>query len=175
MLELEKAQTALTEQATHDALSGLPNRILLVDRITQALALARRSGQSTGLLFIDLDRFKLINDTRGHATGDSVLRQIAQRLLAVVRPMDSVSRLGGDEFAIIADGAPPNTRPIFEQRLADAVQESNEKVDRKAKFSLSTGILMCEGTVRDLPIEELLAQADALMYEQKEDHKKRQI
>ena len=96
MRELELAQAALTVQATHDALTGLPNRNLLIDRLTQALALAERArGTSTGLIFVDLDGFKEINDTRGHATGDAVLRQIADRLLSAVRPMDSVVAAGG--------------------------------------------------------------------------------
>ena len=98
------AQAALTEQATHDALTGLPNRSLLIDRLTQALALAERLGTSTGLIFVDLDNFKEINDTGGHAAGDAVLRQIAVRLLSAVRPMDSVSRLGGDEFVVLLPG-----------------------------------------------------------------------
>ena len=101
MQELELAQAALTEQATHDPLTGLPNRSLIIDRLSQALALARRMKRSTGLIFVDLDRFKEINDTGGHAAGDAVLRQVAERLLGAVRPMDSVSRLGGDEFVVL--------------------------------------------------------------------------
>jgi PAS domain S-box-containing protein len=101
MRELELAQTALTELATHDALTGLPNRNLIIDRLTQSLALAKRLGRPTGMIFIDLDYFKEINDTGGHAAGDAVLRQIAGRLLGAVRPMDSVSRLGGDEFVVL--------------------------------------------------------------------------
>ena len=101
MEELEQAQAALTTQATHDTLTGLPNRTLLMDRLTQSLALDKRSGRATGVLFVDLDCFKDINDTRGHAVGDLVLRQFSDRLLAAVRPMDSVSRLGGDEFVVL--------------------------------------------------------------------------
>ena len=101
MRELEQAQDALTEQATHDALTGLPNRSLLIDRLTQALALATRLETSVGLIFVDLDHFKEINDTGGHAAGDAVLREVAERLLSAVRPMDSVSRLGGDEFVVL--------------------------------------------------------------------------
>jgi PAS domain S-box-containing protein len=85
MRELEMAQAALTEQATHDALTGLPNRSLIIDRLAQALALARRLDMLIGLIFVDLDRFKEINDTGGHAAGDAVLRQIVERLLMAVR------------------------------------------------------------------------------------------
>ena len=99
--ELERTQDALTQQATHDSLTGLANRGLLMDRIVQALAVAARSQQAIGLIFVDVDGFKEINDTRGHAAGDSVLRQIAERLQSVVRPMDSVARLGGDEFVVL--------------------------------------------------------------------------
>jgi diguanylate cyclase (GGDEF)-like protein len=158
-----------------DPLTGLYNRrgFLLLAEHQRQLAVRRKTPSL--IFYIDVDRFKEINDSFGHKEGDLVLTTIAATLRRCFRKSDIIGRLGGDEFAIIADGAPPNTRPIFEQRLAEAVQESNEKADRKAKISLSTGILTCEGTVRDLPIEELLAQADALMYEQKEDHKKRQI
>ena len=112
MRELEQAQAALTEQATHDALTGLPNRNLLIDRLAQALALAERSKTSTGLIFVDLDDFKEINDTRGHAAGDSVLRQVAQRLLNAVRPMDSVvpARRRRVRRAAAGCGQPPRTR-----------------------------------------------------------------
>ena len=77
MLELELAQAALTEQATHDALTGLPNRGVIIDRLSQALGLAKRLGRSTGLIFVDLDHFKEINDTGGHAAGDAVLQRVA--------------------------------------------------------------------------------------------------
>jgi diguanylate cyclase (GGDEF)-like protein/PAS domain S-box-containing protein len=167
MLELEKAQTALTEQATHDALSGLPNRILLVDRITQALALARRSGQSTGLLFIDLDRFKLINDTRGHATGDSVLRQIAQRLLAVVRPMDSVSRLGGDEFVVLLPAMVNAAGAVaVANRIAAAINVPIQLDHGTVSVQASIGISVTDAkhADHDPTPESLLQHADSAMY-----------
>ncbi|HEY0519783.1 MAG TPA: sensor domain-containing diguanylate cyclase, partial [Ilumatobacteraceae bacterium] len=97
MADLQAAQEALTMQATHDALTGLPNRNLLVDRIARALIEAKRRRQCTAVLFVDLDRFKQINDTQGHAVGDAVLRKVAEQLTSAVRPDDTVARIGGDE------------------------------------------------------------------------------
>src|SRR6202023_720774 len=93
---------ALMKQATHDALTGLPNRALLVDRIDQALVHSQVSGGCTAVLFIDLDRFKQVNDTKGHAAGDTVLRRVAEQLVAALRPTDTVARIGGDEFVVLA-------------------------------------------------------------------------
>src|ERR1700687_2965400 len=91
----------MTHFAQHDVVTNLPNRLLLVDRITQAISLARRQGRSIAVLFLDLDRFKSINDSLGHATGDLLLQSISKRIVADVRGSDTVSRLGGDEFVIL--------------------------------------------------------------------------
>ncbi|HEY4970750.1 MAG TPA: diguanylate cyclase, partial [Steroidobacteraceae bacterium] len=98
---LEAANQQLRHLATHDALTGLPNRILLDDRLQQAIAHADRDGRSFALLVCDLDRFKLINDSLGHRAGDELLQEVARRLTAVVRPSDTVARFGGDEFVLI--------------------------------------------------------------------------
>ncbi len=98
---LERAWTRLSFLASHDALTGLPNRPLFVDRLEQSLSQARRKGQIVTVHSIDLDHFKDVNDTLGHAAGDSVLRQAAERMKACVRQEDTVARLSGDEFAII--------------------------------------------------------------------------
>jgi diguanylate cyclase (GGDEF)-like protein/PAS domain S-box-containing protein len=167
MLELENAQAALTEQATHDALTGLPNRILLIDRITQALALARRSGQSTGLLFVDLDRFKRINDTRGHAAGDSVLRQVAQRLVSVVRPMDSVSRLGGDEFVVLLPAvADAEGAVLVANRIAATINVPIQLDHGTVPVQASIGISVTDAkrVDHDPTPESLLQHADTAMY-----------
>jgi diguanylate cyclase (GGDEF)-like protein/PAS domain S-box-containing protein len=167
MLELENAHTALAEQATHDALTGLPNRILLIDRITQALALARRSGQSTGLLFVDLDRFKLINDTRGHAAGDSVLRQVAERLLSVVRPMDSVSRLGGDEFVVLLPGMENAAGAVaVANRIAAAINVPIQLDHGTVPVKASIGISVTDANhfEHDPSPDSLLQHADTAMY-----------
>jgi diguanylate cyclase (GGDEF)-like protein len=170
MVELEQAQDALTEQATHDALTGLPNRALLIDRVTQALAVAKRSGKSTGLIFVDLDHFKEINDTRGHAAGDTVLRQVAQRLLTAVRPMDSVARLGGDEFVVLLPDLESSSDALaVGNRIAAAIDHPLE-LDRDAvPVTASIGISITDHTAvdDDSSPESLLLQADTAMYRSK--------
>ena len=98
-----KTEAGLTHRALHDPLTGLANRILLVDRLDQAVRRAERSDRSIAVLFLDVDQFKQINDSFGHATGDEVLTTIAQRLAACVRPEDTVARFGGDEFVVVAE------------------------------------------------------------------------
>ena len=100
---LEAANRQLRHMATHDALTGLPNRVLLEDRLSQAIAHAARDGHSFALAVFDLDRFKVINDSFGHATGDALLKEVASRLQGVARSIDTVVRLGGDEFVMIID------------------------------------------------------------------------
>jgi diguanylate cyclase (GGDEF)-like protein/PAS domain S-box-containing protein len=170
MRELELAQAALTEQATHDALTGLPNRTLIIDRLAQALALARRLDRSIGLIFVDLDRFKEINDTGGHAAGDAVLREIAERLLSTVRPMDSVSRLGGDEFVVLLaalDG--PEDAAAAADRIAAALNVPITLNHGAVTVTASLGITISHPADpgSDLDPDKLLRQADTAMYHAK--------
>jgi len=104
MVELESSRTALRREATHDQLTGLANRRLLYDRLQQAIRHANRYGGKVGVLYVDLDRFKAINDRHGHHVGDAVLTEVAKRLASSVRDSDSVARMGGDEFVVLLDG-----------------------------------------------------------------------
>jgi diguanylate cyclase (GGDEF)-like protein len=101
--ERKAAEERLAFLAHHDALTGVPNRLLLMDRLVQSIAHAKRRNRYTAVLFVDVDHFKRVNDTFGHSTGDELLKAIAQRLCAAVRPGDTVARLGGDEFIVALD------------------------------------------------------------------------
>jgi diguanylate cyclase (GGDEF)-like protein/PAS domain S-box-containing protein len=165
MTELQDVQAALTEQATHDALTGLPTRALVVDRIDQALSRSRRSGLCTAVLFVDLDHFKQVNDTHGHAAGDTVLRRVAEKLVDALRPMDTVARLGGDEFVVLApDIADHADAADVGARLIAALSGPVEP-DSIASVGASVGIAVSvagNGTA-----ETLLSEADTAMYHAK--------
>ncbi len=103
---LETANKQLRHLATHDALTGLPNRVLMDDRLSQSIVVADRQGQTFAVLLVDLDRFKLVNDSLGHRAGDELLKEVSQRLKSVVRDVDTVARLGGDEFVLIIAPSP---------------------------------------------------------------------
>jgi diguanylate cyclase (GGDEF)-like protein len=164
---LQKARLLETvrHQALHDALTGLPNRRLFVDRMEAALA-KRRPGERLTVLFCDLDRFKEVNDTLGHAAGDELLRQVAARVLAAVRPGDTVGRLSGDEFAVLLRGL---TNPEGAGSLADRVlrcfDEPFRLEGRDVRIGTSVGVVVHPGG--ETTAEQLLRSADAAMYEDK--------
>ncbi len=166
MADLQDAQAALTELATHDALTGLPNRTLLVDRIDQALSRSKRSGGVTAVLFVDLDRFKQVNDSHGHAAGDVVLRRVAERLTAVLRPMDTVARIGGDEFVVLAPEIDDHLHAVdIGARLVTELCRVPGGVDDGERVAASVGIAVSVaggGTA-----ETLLNEADTAMYQAK--------
>ena len=157
--------TAFAHQALHDSLTGLPNRTLLDDRLHQALARASRPGHHVSVMFLDLDHFKLINDTQGHATGDALLRAIAERLLEAVRPGDTVARFGGDEFVVVCEDVADETEAHeIAQRLCEAI-ELPLRVQRDEVFiTASLGVAVSRSTDTT---EDLLRDADAAMYQAK--------
>ena len=157
---------SLYRQANYDALTGLVNRQAFSDRVAEAVRRAERDGLRGGILFLDLDRFKQINDTEGHLTGDELLRQIAGRLERQVRGTDTVARLGGDEFAIIA--AESDTDGMLTNlchRLIASVNEPVEIDGRRHEVDVSVGVSVFPDDGAD--VGSLLMKADVAMYEAK--------
>jgi diguanylate cyclase (GGDEF)-like protein len=173
--DLLSAQGELSYRALHDALTGLPNRTLVLDRAKQLLARAERSLAPAAALYIDVDGFKHINDTFGHATGDEVLRTIATRLSGVVRKADTVGRLGGDEFVVLLDslsgdaGAERTAERVLEALCAPI--ESGRTGERPLQISASVGIAVAS----DVTAEDLLCSADLALYEAKNTGKNRYV
>jgi diguanylate cyclase (GGDEF)-like protein/PAS domain S-box-containing protein len=165
------AEEQLTRQALHDHLTGLPNRTLLVDRLGHALDAVARTGAQVGVLYLDLDGFKEVNDTAGHSQGDEVLLQVAARLEQAVRPSDTVARLGGDEFAIICPEVPDIG---VLRRVADRVLASVDRpfVVGADSYVVTASIGMVTGSHRD-DIDRVLADADEAMYAAKRGGKNR--
>jgi diguanylate cyclase (GGDEF)-like protein/PAS domain S-box-containing protein len=163
----KKAEDRVQFLAHHDMLTELPNRSLCVETLDAALAQARRSGECLAVLFIDLDHFKLINDTLGHHVGDGLLRSVATRLQQAVRSNDTVSRLGGDEFVVILrhlkDG--PHAHHQAEQRIIPLIRQSHLVDGHELRVSCSVGVAIFpqDGADRD----ELMRRADAAMYNAK--------
>jgi diguanylate cyclase len=161
----------LRHQAFHDALTGLANRALLQERIDHALAAAPRLGGVVALCFCDLDGFKGINDSLGHAVGDEVLRAIATRLSSIVRPGDTVARLGGDEFAVLMENvANPDIGAAIARRIVSALSEPVEIEERHLLVSGSVGLAVATTATTTA---RLLTDADSAMYEAKAAGKNR--
>ena len=160
-----RAESELTHQATHDPLTGLPNRVLLEDRLQQACARLHDSSEAVSLLFIDLDGFKAVNDTYGHTIGDQVLVEVARRLRRIVRNVDTVARLGGDEFVAFCEALPEREVREVVQRLHDAIGIPLMINGEAIRIGASIGV---EAT-RDprATFDDLLARADQAMYREK--------
>jgi diguanylate cyclase len=161
--KLEAANRQLRHLATHDALTGLPNRVLLDDRLAQAVAHANRDGQSFAALVVDLDRFKLINDSLGHRAGDAVLDEISRRLGSVVRDIDTVARTGGDEFiVVISPSAVPEDAVAIAHRARDALRAPMRVSGVELHVTCSIGVAYypTDATSAD----SLITRADAAMY-----------
>jgi diguanylate cyclase (GGDEF)-like protein/PAS domain S-box-containing protein len=154
--------------AQHDTVTNLPNRLLLNDRITQSIALARRQSRSIALIFLDLDRFKYINDSMGHATGDKLLQSVSKRLLASVRGSDTVSRQGGDEFVILlSEIAHPEDAATSAAKMLLSLSVPHSIGGREIEISGSIGISIYPGDGEDA--ETLIKYADMAMYHAKEN------
>ncbi|HAJ91374.1 MAG TPA: hypothetical protein DCO71_01915 [Gammaproteobacteria bacterium] len=168
--ELEEQKLTLQKLAHHDALTGLPNRLLFLDRLQQAVRKARRANRLLAVLFIDLDRFKQINDSLGHAMGDAVLKVISRRLEDCLREDDVVARLGGDEFTIIMDSL-HNARhaTTLAQKIIRAVQRPVRHKEQELYVSASVGISLYPQDGEDAAV--LLRNADAAMYKAKGEGK----
>jgi diguanylate cyclase (GGDEF)-like protein/PAS domain S-box-containing protein len=153
--------------AHHDALTGLPNRRLMQDRLNQAILQARRQQKHVALMFLDLDRFKLVNDTLGHETGDYVLRDIAKRLSKTVREGDTVSREGGDEFIIVLpDLDKPEAAQLVANKILNELAKSVEVAGHELTVTASIGISHYPNDATD--IQHLLKHADSAMYQAKD-------
>ncbi|MCU0835484.1 MAG: diguanylate cyclase [Chromatiaceae bacterium] len=167
--QAQAAVRALAEaehSAALDALTRLPNRTTLLDRFAQALAQARRHGTRLGLLFVDLDDFKRLNDAYGHAFGDEVLRQVAERLVSAVREADTVSRYGGDEFLILlAELSQPADAQAVAEKLGAALSAPIELAGQVVRLTASLGAALYPDDGED--IDTLIARADAAMYQAK--------
>ena len=163
----KQAEERLRHSATHDPLTNLPNRGLFEDRLGQALALARRGKSQTAVMMLDLDRFKELNDSMGHAAGDRLLQAVAQRLTTYMRECDTVVRLGGDEFAVVLGGASVSEHCAgIAQRILDGLSRPIVIDGRKLTVTASIGISLFPADGEDP--ESLLKSADAAMYRAKE-------
>ena len=168
LAELTEMKERLHHQAFHDALTGLPNRVLFSERVAAALDRSRSAGSDYGptVLLLDLDNFKIVNDTWGHAAGDDLLVAVADRLRLAIRPTDMPARLGGDEFAILLDDASPGAGEAAAERIALLFAEPFRVHDRSVLMRPSVGIATAE---RNISAEQLLRNADEAMYEAKAD------
>jgi diguanylate cyclase (GGDEF)-like protein len=170
--QLTRRQRELAFLATHDGLTNLPNRTLILDRVEQMLIRARREQTPVAALFIDLDNFKAINDSLGHATGDDLLRAVAARLTAVVREADAVGRLGGDEFVVVAGELSLASGPeLIAERLLGALDLPFNLAGTPQPLKVTASIGIASGD--RATAEELLRDADIAMYQSKWDGRRR--
>jgi len=168
-----RSVTQLQHDALHDALTGLPNRTLFLDRLEQSLRRGRRRGPESGVavLFLDLDRFKVVNDSLGHHAGDELLQSVALRLDGALRPGDTVARMGGDEFTLLLeDVADPREASVVAERVQATLADPFSIAGRELHVSGSIGIAMAGP---DVEPEELIRDADVAMYRAKAEGKAR--
>lgn len=165
-------EAELEHQALHDSLTGLPNRALLHDRIEQALGRTRRSGRPVAVLFVDLDRFKDVNDSLGHVAGDQLLIEVAGRLAKGMRETDTVCRFGGDEFVIVVEHLPPFQTPrSLGERILGLLEKSFQIDSAEVYVTASIGIAVSDDGQEEA--DTLLRDADSAMYRAKEKGRNR--
>ncbi len=166
--ERKRSEAALALRASHDDLTGLLNRSAMEDEVARALQRARVAGSGVGLLFLDLDGFKEVNDFHGHSVGDDVLRAVARRIASAVRTSDRVGRFGGDEFVVLV--APVGERQEVEvtaRRLLDAMDSPVGVGDLTLSVGVSIGVAILDSPLGIDP-DALVAMADRAMYEAKQ-------
>jgi diguanylate cyclase len=173
--DLLRTQERLSYQSLHDALTGLPNRLLVMDRAEQMLARARRAGKPVAVLYVDIDSFKHVNDSLGHAAGDEVLRVVSSRLAEVVREADTVGRLGGDEFVVLLEDLTLDAGPeLVSERICQVLSQPIE-VERTSGQTLSVTASVGIALGHQGSADELLRDADFALYEAKSAGKNRWI
>jgi len=167
-LVIERQQTSeqIKHQANHDALTGLPNRNLLADRLTMAVARAQHHDHQIAVLFLDLDRFKYVNDSLGHRAGDQLLCIVADRIVGIVRSNDTVARFGGDEFVLLLENVTLEGAQQLATRILDVVAQPVPLDGASAQVSASIGVIMGDGGSQ---ADEILRNADVAMYRAKTD------
>jgi diguanylate cyclase (GGDEF)-like protein len=164
--ELERREASAQHQAVHDPLTGLANRALLEDRLDQAIGRYRRNNDMFALLILDLDRFKLVNDTFGHAAGDLLVQQVAERLAGLIRETDTIARIGGDEFAIVQSSikSEADIRRLC-GRIIESIDEPFYLGGREARVGVSVGAVLVDGMTSEA--SDLIRKADITMYRAK--------
>ena len=165
--ERKEMEEKLLHQATHDSLTGLPNRALLSDRISQAIVHAKRLNTHAAVIFIDLDHFKLVNDSAGHVVGDELLKVMAERLATYVREGDTLARMGGDEFLVVLEGiASQQEATNAAEKLLHAVSQPFMLKDHEFELTASVGVSFFPEDGQD--VTSLIKAADISMYHAKE-------
>ena len=168
--ERKALEEQLRHQILHDPLTGLPNRVLFMERLEHALSLANRNPRLNAVLFVDLDDFKVVNDSLGHEAGDDLLAQVAERLRASVRSEDTVARFGGDEFGFLLEGVPGASYVIdVAERIIERLHEAFVLGGRELTITCSIGIVLAASSRE--PARELVRKADLAMYEAKREGK----
>lgn len=165
--QIKENEALVQYQAFHDSLTGLPNRVLLLDRINHSIALCERNKEMIALLFIDLDHFKKVNDTEGHQVGDELLKEVANRIRGCLREHDTLARFGGDEFVVLLDSVKSHQIAAkTSRRIIESVSQPYEISNKHFHISASIGVSMYPRD--DTNPQELIRKADMAMYHAKE-------